>query len=101
MDLRQTGSLSAKAIRAAFKNLPQDATDCYPAAALAAGWHKAVTVVTVKMEIDEDGRGARVHAKGGPPGLSECVASAARRVRSRQRPDTGIVGLRFKLRFSL
>ena len=101
VDMRQSGSLSAKAIRLALKGLTDDADACYTPAATAAAWHRTVTVVSVKMDIDEDGRGTRVKVSGGPPGLSDCIAAAARRVRSRQRPDTGIVELKFKLRFRL
>ena len=99
--LHQVGSLSAKAVRLALKGLPDDATACYEPAARAVKWQRPATVVTVKMNIDEDGRAARVRVSGGPAGLRECIARAAKRVRSRSRPDTGIVELTFKLRFSL
>ena len=98
--LKQRGSLSKNALKSALRRLPAAAKTCYKKAASAAKWAKPSTIVKVSLEIDEDGSAGAVKAAGGPPGLASCIKVHARKIRSRDLPDTGIVEVSFALRFT-
>lgn len=58
------------------------------------------TRLDVRFTIDEDGRATRVAVEGaGSAGLSACVRRALTRLRTRRRPDTGVVPVRVSLAF--
>ncbi|MDP6945747.1 MAG: hypothetical protein QF464_16470, partial [Myxococcota bacterium] len=94
-----SGSLPKSAIAKAARHLSGKFKACYKAMAKKAGRAPRVTL-KVHGTIDVDGRARAVKARGsGLPGLAPCVRSAAARLRSRTRPDTGTVKMSFEVRF--
>ena len=94
-----TGSLPKSAIAKAARHLSGKFAACYRTMAKRAGVNPAVTL-RVQGTIDVDGRARGLRASGqGLAGLAACARSAAARLRSRTRPDTGTVKMSFEVHF--
>lgn len=96
--LHVDGSLTSRAVSNALKPLPGQARGCWRQVGQAAGLTKR-TRVQIRCTIDEDGRFRHVKVKGGGRALNSCVAAKVARLRSRVRPDTGIVEVATALDF--
>ncbi len=94
------GSLPSSTVQRAVARHQGRLRQCYAEAARRAG-RDAASTVAVSLVIDEMGAARSVSATGGAlPGLSECVASAYRGLRTSARPDVGRVNVRFEVRFA-
>ena len=90
------GSLPPSAVSRALDRTPGDLRECYQQAARRAG-RDAAGAVSAELTIDEMGAARRVSVRGEPlPGVAACTERVLKRVRTRQRPDTGRVRVSFR-----
>lgn len=97
--LKTRGPLSKAQVRGAVGRVQGSYQSCYKSAATRAGRIPAPTV-HVDLEIDEQGWARNVKvSKSDLPGLSPCVQQAAKKIRSRTRPDIGRAKVSFQVAF--
>ncbi|TNF37506.1 MAG: hypothetical protein EP329_02970 [Deltaproteobacteria bacterium] len=95
-----SGGLPRSVVQRALSRVQGDVTDCYRAAAKAAG-HGLAGALPVSLTIDVDGRARNVEVGAfGLAGVATCVEHAYARVRTLDRPDTGTVRVSFSVRFT-
>jgi len=94
-----TGSLPTSTVQQAVSRLTSGFRQCYQRAAQSARRDRR-GAVSVSMQINEVGRARNARASGGPlPGIAACVQERLGSVRTRQRPDTGRVQVRFSVSY--
>ncbi len=93
------GSLSDGKVKRALHGQVAKLQKCYEKSARSAKRNVAVTV-KVRLQISIEGRGSNIKVgKTALPGLSSCIAAALKKVRTRDKPDTGAQRVEFTLTY--
>ncbi len=93
------GSLSDGKVKRALNGQLAKLQKCYEKSARNAKRNVAMAV-KVRLEISIEGRGSKIRVGSTPlSGLSACITTALKKVRTREKPDTGAQRVEFTLKY--